>query len=642
MKKTFTLLCVTTLTLGQASAIKPVVMPESSTNSRNAVEVSAQTKAAISATTMTQQITNELRTVAKHNDQNLTLGAPALADEETSNEIVTYAYPNGTFYCQVSFFQPDDKGNLKEYTFVNGSALIPNGKNEWQNLVYDKTTGNVIKGIESTWQYMNSWYGQDKLGYIDESKEHNLTYVATPCARRDFAWEAPSLTVGGQTYQPKANWDEEKKDVESVVVGGDGNLNPGYRKYMETKYNRTEMNPTAYITDVYSEALASMYGYSNAFGAGTNTSFYSGTSINDVRTNYLTKNNKMPENAQFIGFAQTFNTGCAPVVLKKIGISGCFGLAVGDEVTFNIIDINRNTLLTSTIYTAEEATSDNYVDTRIIAEIFDETTELDYVILEPETTYLFTIEGVDGLNTFVPNLISYDAETYPNIPQAFMANTYVLFTDNEGALDLVGVSSWVNSLLAGEPVGYAPSMGWILDVEYPYTVPAYAFTGTNNTDIPDYFEADDSEIDVKFFSIEGTAAALPVIVTDMDSTTLANSIEYSSEALKEALYVGVKNNSATNVNNIPFTSAEYGITILPVADIPAGSWIKVNNITDSLKINLPAYEMSGIGDVVADGEAVATEYFDLQGRKISGEANGVVIKKMTMADGSVKTVKVVK
>lgn len=48
-----------------------------------------------------------------------------------------------------------------------------------------------------------------------------------------------------------------------------------------------------------------------------------------------------------------------------------------------------------------------------------------------------------------------------------MANTYVLFTDNEGALDLVGVSSWVNSLLAGEPVGYAPSMGWILDVEYP-------------------------------------------------------------------------------------------------------------------------------------------------------------------------------
>ena len=58
---------------------------------------------------------------------------------------------------------------------------------------------------------------------------------------------------------------------------------------METKYNRTEMKPTAYITDVYSEALASMYGYSNAFGAGTNTSFYSGTSINDVRTNYLTK-----------------------------------------------------------------------------------------------------------------------------------------------------------------------------------------------------------------------------------------------------------------------------------------------------------------------------------------------------------------
>ncbi|WP_290150086.1 hypothetical protein [Muribaculum intestinale] len=642
MKKTFTLLCVTTLTLGQASAIKPVVMPESSTNSRNAVEVSAQTKAAISATTMTQQITNELRTVAKHNDQNLTLGAPALADEETSNEIVTYAYPNGTFYCKVSFFQPDDKGNLEEYTFVNGSALIPNGKNEWQNLVYDKTTGNVIEGIESTWQYMNSWYGQDKLGYIDESKEHNLTYVATPCARRDFAWEAPSLTVGGQTYQPKANWDKEKKDVESVVVGGDGNLNPGYRKYMETKYNRTEMKPTAYITDVYSEALASMYGYSNAFGAGTDVSFYSGTSINDVRTQYLQKNNKYPENGQFIGFGQSFNTGCAPVVLKKIGIKGCFGLAVGDEVTFNIIDVTNNKLVTSTIYTAEEATSDNYVDTEIITEIFDETTELDYVILEAETTYLFTIEGVEGLKTFVPNLISYNATDYPNIPQAFMANTYVLFTNDEGELIPVQASSWVYSLLSSEPNGYAPSMGWILDVEYPYTVPAYAYTGVTATDIPDFFESDDDEIDVKFFSIEGSSAALPVIVTDMDSTTLANSIEYSSEALKEALYVGVKNNSGDIVNGITFTSAEYGITIIPLADIPAGSWIKVNNITNSLKINLPAYELSGIGDVVADGEAVATEYFDLQGRKLAGEAHGVVIKKMTMADGSVKAVKVVK
>ena len=52
--------------------------------------------------------------------------------------------------------------------------------------------------------------------------------------------------------------------------------------------------------------------------------------------------------------------------------------------------------------------------------------------------------------------------------------------------------------------------------------------------------------------------------------------------------------------------------------------------------------MSGIGDVVADGEAVATEYFDLQGRKLAGETNGVVIKKMTMTDGSVKAVKVVK
>ena len=41
------------------------------------------------------------------------------------------------------------------------------------------------------------------------------------------------------------------------------------------------------------------------------------------------------------------------------------------------------------------------------------------------------------------------------------------------------------------------------------------------------------------------------------------------------------------------------------------------------------------------GDVVATEYFDMLGRK-ADKAHGLVVKKVRYADGSVKSVKVVK
>lgn len=52
---------------------------------------------------------------------------------------------------------------------------------------------------------------------------------------------------------------------------------------------------------------------------------------------------------------------------------------------------------------------------------------------------------------------------------------------------------------------------------------------------------------------------------------------------------------------------------------------------------------SGIGSVTAEeGEVVATEYFDLSGRRINGAQNGVSVKVMKYADGTSKAVKVIK
>ena len=51
---------------------------------------------------------------------------------------------------------------------------------------------------------------------------------------------------------------------------------------------------------------------------------------------------------------------------------------------------------------------------------------------------------------------------------------------------------------------------------------------------------------------------------------------------------------------------------------------------------------AGIDGVTENkGDVVATEYFDMLGRK-ADKAHGLVVKKMRYADGSVKSVKVVK
>ena len=76
---------------------------------------------------------------------------------------------------------------------------------------------------------------------------------------------------------------------------------------------------------------------------------------------------------------------------------------------------------------------------------------------------------------------------------------------------------------------------------------------------------------------------------------------------------------------------------------PSGTEIYVSykGHTNIFKVNP---ELSGIEGVVDNGvETVASEYYDLQGRKLYNEpANGLFIRKDIKADGSVKSVKVVK
>ena len=53
------------------------------------------------------------------------------------------------------------------------------------------------------------------------------------------------------------------------------------------------------------------------------------------------------------------------------------------------------------------------------------------------------------------------------------------------------------------------------------------------------------------------------------------------------------------------------------------------------------WETLGVSSVNATA-ATSSIYFDLQGRQLSGAARGLVIKQVRMADGTTKSVKVVR
>lgn len=79
------------------------------------------------------------------------------------------------------------------------------------------------------------------------------------------------------------------------------------------------------------------------------------------------------------------------------------------------------------------------------------------------------------------------------------------------------------------------------------------------------------------------------------------------------------------------------------ADTPRSATVTVSSLAATPKVITVTQATSGIEIVEEAVETVASEYYDLQGRKLYNEpANGLFIRKDIKADGSVKSVKVVK
>ena len=98
----------------------------------------------------------------------------------------------------------------------------------------------------------------------------------------------------------------------------------------------------------------------------------------------------------------------------------------------------------------------------------------------------------------------------------------------------------------------------------------------------------------------------------------------------------VTDDEITETTTIESTGMDmYGIYGYSMNSDLAGPWAWISDLSINITYE-PAY--AGISNATLT-KATSTEYFDLQGRKVNGKQKGLLIKKSTLSDGTVKSVK---
>ncbi|WP_295731574.1 hypothetical protein [uncultured Muribaculum sp.] len=582
---------------------------------------------------------------------------------ETNSEATifpNYRYPSGALFPIWWVYQNQGQNGEEKIVgpvyFGLGNMLVPAGHEvTFPNFTYN-SEGDFVQDASWEWQYETGIFHSQYNTALATSTDADLSASLAPMPIMNYGVDAPILAVGDQEFALGTTEQGEFYPL-SINPGGNGGLNPGDESINATRYRLTNGAYRSWITN-YSNA-DEVLGYSNVIGAGVDANgFYSGVSCNDLRNRMLADDLEAYgiDASAFYGYAQTFRSSSQGGVLSQIAMPTSVKAKAGSEITVTLYKIesegegdsavDKYIEIASGIYTVDQDVTSSDL-TFVTLDLFDEETEEEYIILEPNSLYLVLYSDIAGLDAFVPSTpqFSFDATDIHTIATADMQNrngVFAMYLLDDGFAPVPVDFNWRVSETSPQRK-YYPALPIELAISYPYITPMGVFTSSNTYNM---IPAENNSVDAEIFSMGEDYYPMGVVVaySDMSAEDLLNSVEYSSEDLKEKISLNVRAADDYTVpgQSVTFPSVERRINVYVMDDVPTGSWIKLHNYNQTLTINIPSYEFSGIGDIVADGEAVASEYFDLQGRKVAGEAKGIMIKKMTMADGSVKAVKVVK
>jgi hypothetical protein len=577
------------------------------------------------------------------------------ADEATeSGYKLLYTYPDEALFPIMHLTYAGT-----EYYSSMGGVLVPaNVDVTFPNYtyIYDSTTGaSFPEDLDWNWTYYSGVYSNTYMSYADTTSTYNLTEKFTPTKIMSYAVNVPQLKVGTDSVSATYDYTYQGTaytDAMDMYVGGTGAPNPGYAAYLDSLYLANGYTNINYATMLSNyNAAYTFYATSGTVAAGKTTgSYYTSYSGKEMRNNYLEAD--LTEagltNDDFYGYTQLFSTGNAPSILSTLKFTAYVTTTVEKSATISLYKMNFNDAGTAytleQLYSAEQtfqSGTDGWQDFKI--ELFDEETENEYIALDPSSTYMILISGIDDFDAFMLTTNKFSITPGAYTPEWIhnRGTLYAVYLTSTGSFSLIDadLTMWADSNKTSLVCN--PTLSVELGIEYPYIVPMINFTSSTTAD---YVDAGTTEVDGNLFDIgSGTVMAGEVnTFSNATADELTASIEYSSDALKDVLTVVVASGSdtASSSGAVTWKTAIRYIVYYATGDIPAGSWIKVSYKGATLKVNIPEYTAAGIGSVAADNEAVATQLYDLQGRKIVDGAKGIAIKQVKMADGSVKTTKV--
>lgn len=585
-----------------------------------------------------------------------------------------------------------------------GLLLPPLCENTWTNLI-QKTTfatdaeGYLVDNVEyltdtesCDWIYYNGDYSE---GYIFNGSQLS-GYDLTAFARPSFASvgiRSPYLVYGDKQFVLN-----DGKYITNMFVGGDAHLSEEDLAGMNESFETTLISdgtPVIVTVKDASNGRAALYDADNYTNlplvsymvAGNQANLlFNGISANEAfKRNWTTLLGT--DKFTFNGFCEVIPAAAADYIAKSIEISALYYGPEFPPIKFVIYDITggeRKRLMENEMVPTEDLVATDEVDSNNQPLYGGQITlegSLEDIFADEEGSFLnvpagteLLVEFVGGENcaAFAPWMTQYD---YTNGPDA---NTFrclggvTILDENGKPQDVLMEPFFTTTDKQGNKLGYHKYTSFMvsMDVEFPYLA-AY------QQQVQDSFEYDGTtvyttsgeslgenglnevnvnvlnlkESEIKDGALTGNIYSMNAAIYDMVTNAKAKDVvlSYSSEDLENALVCAVSDGQTirgTNGQGQTVTYAPGYVTLFmgvkTTAQIPTSGWVKASYKGKEVIFNFT--ETSGIDGIEAgiDGEAVASEYFDLQGRKVAGEAKGIMIKKMTMADGSVKAVKVVK
>ncbi len=560
--------------------------------------------------------------------------APAAAASE-ADVTLQYAYPVGTLFNYCFFSVNGTPGYwtgspaylsipaYSEVTYPNRSYIVENGVASLAN-----------SGFEYNWAFAST----------SETSNFNLDYTfdagfyAYP-----YGQYIPELSLGEATYQRGMTSSTTGTFYpDFVIVGGGSTSNNG--ELVEDYLSASATRSDGYVISKFYNASvdgAETFYTTDLFVLGTG-----GNGTDEGWGGLLpdgTSNPKLTALGQLIP-----DPGCAWNLSEIQVPAACYALA-GAQVEFKFYGLTANKtpdyskLINSYTYTFESTvgnpSSKGSVQVDIPFTTLDEIGfELDYMTIEGGMFMVIELpENETKVITFSPTVAAYPYDRSAVINALSGNNLLYGFVDCVDADNQAKSYVVANRYLYGTAPNYTSPycFNMNLKAEYSYMRPSEVFGDSGWEEVTE--EGNEFEVIVDANNDALYQVNYPGIIDDVTYSCIGQ------EDIPEWLTIEIvdANDFFTNLQG---TCRAYLISFeLTDGTTPSGCEIEVSykGVKNIYKIN-PS--LSGISSVVDNGaETVASEYYDLQGRKLSVEPqNGLFIRKDVKADGSVKAVKVVK